>query len=250
MKILIDIGNTNTSIAVLSGEKIAKRFFIRTSKTELSQQALERLLKKYLKKCREVVIVQVVPRFFSLLKKNLKEIMPEVPLYLVGKDIEVPMKINYRNPEEVGQDRLVTSYGALCLYGSPAIVVDFGTAVTFDLVSEKGDYEGGLIFPGIRLALEALSSRTALLPKIELVPCRELPGKDTENSINTGVLYGYAGACDTIIEKLKSAMDADPTVVATGGDTALIARYTDSFDHVHEDLATEALAMLSKNISC
>lgn len=245
-KILIDIGNTNTSIAVTEGRSIIKKYFIRTCKNEVNEEALKRLLGEGLSLSEEIVIVQVVPKFFSILSKSLAKAAPKVPIRLVGKDIKVPMAIKYKDPDEVGQDRLVTSFGGLKIYGAPLIMIDFGTAVTFDCVGDKGSYEGGLIFPGLRLALEALSSKAALLPRIELSPARELIGRDTESSINSGVLYGFAGACDGIVEKLKKECVASPRVIATGGDAELVARYAKGIDKVHRDIIFEALLILSE----
>ncbi len=245
-RILIDIGNTNTSIAVAVGLKITKKYFIRTAKSEVDAVSLKRLLGKDLTAAAEIVIVQVVPKFFTLFSKSLTQAALGVPIRVIGRDIQVPMDVKYRTPGEVGQDRLVTSYGGFKIYGAPLIMIDFGTAVTFDCVGDKGSYEGGLIFPGLRLALKALSAKAALLPRIELSPARELIGRDTESSINSGVLYGFAGACDGIVKRLKAEGSGSPQVVATGGDASLIARYTKNIDKVHSDIIFDALAFLSE----
>jgi type III pantothenate kinase len=246
-RILVDIGNTNTAIAVAEGCSILKRFFIRTAKKEVSLVSLRRLLSKDLSSSAEIIVSQVVPDFFTVISESLAKAAPGIPLKEVGKDIKVPMKINCRTPQEVGQDRLVTSFGGLKIYGSPLIMIDFGTAVTFDFVGPDGSYEGGLIFPGLRLALEALSSKAALLPRIELSPAKELIGKDTESSITSGVLYGFAGACDRIIEKLRKECKTSCQVVATGGDAELVARYTSGIDKVHNHLIFDSLALLAEN---
>jgi type III pantothenate kinase len=244
-RILVDIGNTNTSIALVRGRNIMKKYFIRTSKNEVDPASLKRLLGKDLKEASEIVIAQVVPKFLNVFTASIKEAAGGVPIRLVGTDIIVPMKVRYKDPKEVGQDRLVTAYGGLAVYGSPIIMIDFGTAVTFDCVGDDGAYEGGLIFPGLRLALEALSSKAALLPKIELSPARELIGTDTENSINSGVIYGFAGACDGIVQRLKKECRTLPKVIATGGDAPLIAKYTKEIDKVHSDIIFEALSLLA-----
>ena len=244
-RILIDIGNTNTSMAITEKREILKRYFIRTSKNEVDPEALKRLFGKLLDEVSEIVIVQVVPKFLKILLKSLKDAARGIPIRIVGKDIKVPMNIKYKDPKEVGQDRLVTSFGGLKIYGSPLIMIDFGTAVTFDCVGDDGSYEGGLIFPGLRLALEALSSKAALLPKIELKPSSGIIGRDTENSINSGVLYGFAGACEGIVEKLKGECKSVPKVIATGGDASLVARYTNVIDKVHEGIIFDGLALLS-----
>jgi type III pantothenate kinase len=244
-RILIDIGNTNTSMAITENREILKRYFIRTSKSEVDPEALKRLFGKWLNEVSEIVIVQVVPKFLKIFLKSLNEAARGIPIMIIGKDIKVPMNIKYKDPGEVGQDRLVTSYGGLKIYGSPLIMIDFGTAVTFDCVGDDGSYEGGLIFPGLRLALEALSSKAALLPKIELKASSGIIARDTENSINSGVLYGFAGACEGIVGKLKSECKSEPKVIATGGDASLVARYTDVIDKVHEGIIFDGLALLS-----
>ncbi len=245
MKILVDVGNTNTSIAFSERGRILKKFFIKSAKKEVAPRALKRLLGEGISKASEIVVVQVVPGFFEMLRKNLEKVAGGVPLRLVGRDITVPMDINYRDPSEVGQDRLVTAYGGFRVYGAPLIMIDFGTAVTFDFVGPGGSYEGGFIFPGLRIALEALSSKAALLPRIQLSPTGEIPGKDTENSMNSGVLYGFSGACDGIIEKLKAGISPVPKVIATGGDASLIAGHTGQIDGVHPDIVFESLDILS-----
>jgi type III pantothenate kinase len=245
-RILVDIGNTNTSIALSEGHSIVKRYFIRTEKDRVDPVALTRLLGKGLSEASEVIIVQVVPDFLTIFLKSLSKAAKGVPVRIVGKNIEVPLKTKYRHPAEVGQDRLVISFGGVKIYGSPLIIVDFGTAVTFDLVGESGAYEGGLIFPGLRIALEALSSKAALLPKIEISPAKEFIGRDTENSIRSGVLYGFAGACEMIVGKLKNECGITPSVIATGGDASLIARYTSSIDKVHNDIIFDALIFLAE----
>ncbi|MFA6635782.1 MAG: type III pantothenate kinase [Candidatus Omnitrophota bacterium] len=244
-RILIDIGNTNTSIASARGQKITKKYFIRTAKNEVAPESLKRLLGKDLKEAFEIIIVQVVPKFLNVFTASLKEAARGVPIRVVGADIIVPIKVKYKDPKQVGQDRLVTAYGGVAAYGSPIIMIDFGTAVTFDCVGDDGAYEGGLIFPGLRLALEALSSKAALLPKIELSPARELIGTDTENSINSGVIYGFAGACDGIVRRLKKKCKNLPKVIATGGDAPLISKYTKEIDKVHNDIIFEALSLLA-----
>ncbi|HPN72678.1 MAG TPA: type III pantothenate kinase [Candidatus Omnitrophota bacterium] len=244
-KILIDVGNTNTSIAFAEGKTLKHKCFIRTAKKEIDPSSLKRLLGRWLPVSDEIVAVQVVPDFFRALSKSLAQAAPDLPVRVIGKDIKVPMKIRYKDPSQVGQDRLVTSYGGVEAYGFPLIMIDFGTAVTFDYVGDEGVYEGGLIFPGLRIALEALSSKAALLPKIELHPARELVGRDTQSSITSGVLYGFAGACDGIVEKLKRESASTTKVIATGGDASLVARYAGSIDKVHKDIIFEALISLS-----
>lgn len=245
MKLLIDIGNTNTSMALAKGKRIYKKYFIYTSKKEVQPASLKRLLRGQIEDIDSIVVVSVVPKFLTVLKKGIKKILPDVELRVVGRDIKVPMKNKYKDPKEVGQDRLVTSFAAYAKLKSPLIVVDFGTAVTFDCVSPQGHYEGGLIFPGIRLALESLTKEAALLPKIEIKPSGKLIGRDTKSSMNNGIIYGYANMCDGMIDMLRKRYNKKAKVIATGGFAPLISKYSRRIDEVSKDLIFQGLIGLS-----
>jgi type III pantothenate kinase len=245
MKLLVDIGNTNTSMVVSEKGITRKRYFIKTLKKQIEAVSLKRLLGRYLGKIDEIIVVSVVPGFLRTFIKSVRSVTPGVPVRIVGKDIKVPIKVKYKSPAEVGQDRLVTSFAAFEIYGGPLVVIDFGTAVTFDVISGKGDYEGGLIFPGLRLSLKTLSMEAALLPRIELAPVRGFIGKDTRSSMNNGVLYGYASVCDGLIERFKKKYGSKTGVIATGGDAALIGRYSRNIDKVHDDIIFSGLSLLS-----
>jgi len=245
MRLLIDVGNTNTSIAIVKGEKIRKKYFIHTSREKIEQKALKRLLGADLREIDRAVIVSVVPKFRTVFKKSMKAIAPKIRVQFIGRDIKVPIKIKYKKPGEVGQDRLVTSFAAQQVCGLPVLIIDFGTAVTFDLVSEKGEYEGGLIFPGLRMGLKSLVRDTALLPKIEVKATRGLIGRDTRGSMNKGILYGYAAVCDGFVGSFRKQYGRKLKVVATGGDAGLVARYTRHVKTVCPDLIFTGLRLLS-----
>ncbi|MFH1395735.1 MAG: type III pantothenate kinase [Candidatus Omnitrophota bacterium] len=249
MKLLIDIGNTNSSMAFFDKRKIEKRYFIHTDREHINSSALKRLIGKNLVKIDAVIIVSVVPKFLSLMKKSLKSIMPKACIYVVGKDILVPMKINYKNPKEVGQDRLVASFAAMHLSQAPVLIIDFGTAVTFDYVNSKREYAGGLIFPGLRLALKSLLENTALLPKVTVIkPVKGLIGRDTKGSINRGVVLGYAAVCDSFIKSFQKKYSRSINVIATGGDADFIKKYTPGIKKVFPDLIFKGLLLLLDNI--
>jgi len=244
MNLLIDIGNTNTSIAVTKGTKFLKKYFIHTSKKEISRTSFQRLLGKYVPGIDQVVIVSVVPEFFSILRKALKDVAPGKKVLVVGKDVKVPIKNLYKKPGEVGQDRLVTAFAALKKYKAPLVTVDFGTAVTMDYVNKKGEYEGGLIFPGLRLALGSLVKHTALLPHINIKPTRGFVGKDTRGSMNNGIIFGYAALCDGLVEQFRKKYGSKLKVVATGGDARFISKYSRQIKTVSPDLIFEGLLRL------
>jgi len=244
MKLLIDIGNTNTSIGVLNKKSIKKSYFIYTSKRGVQPTSLKRLLGKFLKDIDEVILVSVVPEFLKIVKKSLKKVLPGASIKVVGKEIKVPIKVKYKKPKEVGQDRLVTSFAARELYGKPVLVIDFGTAVTFDFVNKKGEYEGGLIFPGIRLGLESLHKKTALLPRIEIKKTKGIIGKDTSSSMNKGIVLGYSAMCEGIISLFRKEYGSRLKVVATGGNAALIAKYTPHIKEIKPNLIFTGLSFL------
>lgn len=250
MKLLVDIGNTNTSIALLKNKSIKKRYLIHTSRRQLKRKTLKRLFGSVVKDVDKIIIVSVVPDFLRILRNSFKKIFPKAAVLVVGKNIKVPILVKYKRPREVGQDRLVTALGALRTYGCPILVIDFGTAVTFDFVSGKGAYEGGLIFPGMRLALMSLVENTALLPKIALRSVKGLIGRDTRNSMNKGIIFGYAAVCDGLIEKFRKKYGKKIKVVATGGDAALVAKQTRHINKISPNLIFNGLIFLEnqKNI--
>ncbi len=245
MKLLIDIGNTNTSIAVVKGMRLKKRWFIRSSRKEVSERSFKRLVGAHLCDVARIVVVSVVPEFLAGLRKTLRRIAPDIPVLVVGKDVKVPIKNRYKKPKEVGQDRLVTSFSAVCVCGQPVLVIDFGTALTMDYVNEKGEYEGGLIFPGLRSALASLVKNTALLPKIAVRPARGFIGRDTRGSMNNGILFGYAAMCDGLIAGFRKKYGRSLKVIATGGDAGIVAGYSRHIKTVYPDLIFEGLRRIS-----
>lgn len=244
MKLLIDIGNTNTAIAIAKGKKLLKRYFIHTSKERISAKSFKRLLAGYLSDADKIVIVSVVPEFLAVMKKVFKKITPHVPVLVVGKDIKVPIKNLYKKPKEVGQDRLVTSFAAAGVCGTPVLSIDFGTAVTMDYVNEKGEYAGGIIFPGLRLALGSLVKGTALLPKVEIKLAKGFIGRDTAGSMNNGILFGYAAMCDGLIERFRKKCGRQLKIIATGGDAGIVAKYSRHIKTVRPGLIFEGLKRL------
>ena len=247
MKLLIDIGNTNTSLAVLDKGNIISRYFIRTERPQVEPVKLRRLLSSYAGKIEEIYVVSVVPRFLTTIRKSLKAVMPKASVFVIGKDIIVPIEIKYKDPLEVGQDRLVASFAARAHFGDNILIIDFGTAVTFDFVNKAGEYEGGLIFPGLRVALESLVKSTALLPSIEVKAAKGFIGHDTKESMNKGVIFGYASLCDGMITHFRKKYGSKIKVVATGGDAMLISKYSKYMSEVRKDLIFTGLDILSKS---
>jgi type III pantothenate kinase len=240
MKLLaIDIGNTNISFGIFDNNRIIKKFNIPTEKYAIRK--LKALLGEI--ECDDCVICSVVPKATDALKRDCKKFFYIRP-YIAGENIILPIKNLYRKPRQLGQDRLVNAYAAAACFGAPVIAIDYGTAVTFDIVSRKKEYLGGMILPGLRLSLEALSRNTALLPEIEIDAPREFIGRDTKNSILSGIVYGFAALTDALVGRIKRHIGKNAHVVATGGDSTLIGNYCKSIDLIDSDLTLKGLNLM------
>ena len=165
------------------------------------------------------------------------------PLLVVGTGLKTGMSIRYDNPREIGPDRLVNAVAGYAKVGGPCVIVDFGTAVTHDVVSATGEYLGGVIFPGVEISLEALTERAAALPKIDLTEPRGVIGKTTVDAIRSGVLYGYAGMVDGIIARLRDELGELHTI-ATGGLAAAVVPYCTSIDEIDDLLTLTGLRLI------
>ena len=229
MLLTIDIGNTTVSLGVWEGNKIVRVHSIESTLPPYQlQQALKKILSRLQKRFpvpQAVVICSVVPKVLAFVERQISRQM-KIQAKVVGRDIKVPLKNNYRRPREVGQDRLVCAYAAKCLYGQPLIIIDLGTAITFDVVSRRGAYEGGMIVPGIRMSADSLFQKTALLPKIDAIKApRALIGKNTRESILSGLFFGYGAMCCGLIDRLSLKITEKPKVIVTGGHTRLMKKF-------------------------
>ena len=253
MILAIDIGNTTTSFGVFEQGRLKAQFAIATQpwrtpdEVTLQLKALAKSRRLHLSRAKQIILCSVVPRMSSVLTETLKTLRTS-PVRIVGQDLAVPLKNRYTYPEQVGQDRLVGAYAAWKLYKSACIVADFGTAITIDVVTKAGEYLGGVIAPGLEISLEALAMKTALLPKVELRQPPELLGRDTANSIRSGILYGCVALCDGLVTQLKQHYAPRAAVVATGGASALIAKHARTIDHLKPHLVLEGLNQLSSGI--
>lgn len=246
----VDIGNTTTTFGLFSKGRLAAHFSIGTQPSGTPDELAMKL--QHLTggrawkavKTSEVLICSVVPRMLSLLVQALNSLGIERQ-QVVGQDLEVPLKNRYRYPEQVGQDRLVGAYAAWRAYKKECIVADFGTAITIDLVAKTGEYLGGIIAPGLEISLDALATKTALLPKVELKRPPQLLGRDTANSIRSGVLFGCVALCDGLVTQLKRQYAPNAKVVATGGASPLIVKHSKTIDVLKPHLVLEGLYHLS-----
>jgi len=239
----IDIGNTTIGFAVI--QKAGHIESITIVDTDAKPNKIKAVVAKILRAqpVTRAIICSVVPKASKVLEDLIKKTLP---VEIIGRDIMVPIKNRYKNPKQVGQDRLVGAYGAMKIYGCPLIVVDLGTAITFDVISAKGDYLGGAIVPGIRLSAESLFLKTALLPHIEIQAPKHIIGKTTQESMLSGLFYGYGSLCRGFIDLISQQIKAKPKVVMTGGHTHLMKKFVSpKIRIIDEDLVFKGIYFLS-----
>lgn len=236
--VLVDVSNSFTKIVFSSREKLGRQVH-RIPTRDLSPATLAPLLKG--KKPRHAVVASVVPDSNAVLSATLP-----APICWVKAGTPLGVGIDYPRPETIGADRLANAAAVLALYGAPAIVVDFGTAVTFDVVSARGDYIGGVIAPGLNAMTDYLHDRTALLPRIRVSEPRSAIGRSTEEAMRVGAVHGYRGLIREIILQIKKEISPrrSPVIVATGGDAKLIAGQTQIFSAVAPTLTLEGLRLI------
>jgi len=249
MLLVIDVGNTNTVLGVYDGEVLVDHWRMVTEKEKTSDEwgILFRELFLFDKidfdDFEGMIISSVVPQVLNMLEGMAAKYFHVKPL-IVGPDIQTGMPISYDNPAEVGADRIVNSVAAYDRYKRSMIVVDFGTATTFDYVSSKGEYMGGVIAPGIGISSEALSQRTSKLPRVEILKPKKIIGKNTIQSMQSGIFFGYVGLVDGIVRRMKREARSNPKVIATGGLAELIASESEAIEEVSEFLTLEGLRII------
>jgi len=187
--------------------------------------------------------VSVVPPLDTVFEEVAAQL--KLPFRMLTHET-IPIPIRIPNPDEVGTDRLVNAFAARELYGKPAIVIDFGTATTFDAISAKGEYLGGAIAPGLGIGRDALYEKTAKLPKVDLHAPRSAIGKGTEDAMRSGLLLGYAGLVEKIVEAFTKELGQEAKIITTGGFVELIKSQTKVIETVDQDLTLKGLALLSK----
>ncbi|MTI46513.1 MAG: type III pantothenate kinase [Firmicutes bacterium] len=250
MILVFDVGNTNIVLGVYKGKELIKFWRVSTDKNKTSDEygVLINELFRYsgldLLDVEAVVISSVVPSLMYSLQAMTIKYCDKEPL-IVGPGIKTGMNIMINNPKELGADRIVNAISAYEKYGGPIIVVDFGTATTFCAITKNGNYQGGVITPGIKISSDALSQRTAKLPKVELTTPKSVIGKNTVASIQSGLVYGYAGSVDSIVSRMKVEIEGEvKEVVATGGLATLIASETETITKVDKLLTLEGLRLI------
>jgi type III pantothenate kinase len=247
--LVMNVGNTNTVLGVFEGRRLRVSWRL-TSRREQTADEYGVFIQTLLKsrgiepgQLTAVAISNVVPPVQQTLEWMCEKYFG-FPPFSVEPGVNVRMPLRVENPKEVGPDRIVDAVGAVELYGAPVIVIDFGTATTFDCVNPRREFVGGAIAPGIIVASEALISRAARLFRVELVRPKEAIGRSTVTNLQSGIIYGYAGLVDGLVERMRAEMEGTPTVVATGGLAGLIQEVARTVQHVNPDLALEGLRIL------
>jgi len=237
----IDAGNTNTNFAVFDEDKIIAKWRVATDHQrtgdEYSVIIGQLMLNEKIEKSsiRNVVIASVVPQIMLQLNKfsvSLFGIKPKI----VGETIKYPIRIKIDNPKEIGADRVVNAVASRKLYNKPAIIIDFGTATTFDVVDGTGAYCGGVISPGINLSLSALQEAAARLPRVWIKKPNKAIGKNTVDAMQSGIYFGYIGLIEGIVSRIKAELKEKPIVIATGGLAPMFAESTKVIEKIEPDL--------------
>ena len=255
--LVIDIGNTNIAFGLFDyadegghavGE-LSHHWRIGTHRDQTSDEVALHLtglfdhVGRNTDEVTDVIISSVVPPLLPIWERVSEKLFDRPPL-VVGPGIRTGMPVRYDNPHEVGADRIVNALAAYELLGGPVIAVDFGTATTFDCVSENGEYLGGAIFPGMHTSMEALFDRASMLHRVEVARPRSVIGKTTTAALQSGLLYGYAGVVDSMVERIRGELGESARVVATGGLAGRVAGETRSIEKVEPFLTLEGLRII------
>lgn len=250
MLLAIDIGNTNTVIGVFDGDRLMHHWRLRTEKDttedefQVSIKSLFSLENATLSAVTGNIISCVVPPMVNILERFCTKYLHQEPVW-VDSTTFTDMPILYDNPKEVGADRIVNAAAAFHKYRTSLIVVDFGTATTFDCIAQDGAYLGGAISPGIVVSSEALFQKASKLPRVEIfVAPKRAIAKDTISSMNAGIIFGYAGLVDGIVGRIKNEMTPVPKVVATGALAELVAEFSETIEEVEPHLTLEGLRII------
>ncbi|MBU3158847.1 type III pantothenate kinase [Clostridium frigoris] len=253
MILVLDVGNTNTVLGVFKEKELLVEWRLSTDSNKTADEYGIQVMQLFhlrnikVEHVKGVIISSVVPNIMYSLEHMIRKYFDLIPM-IVGPGIKTGINVKYDNPKEVGADRIVNAVSAHAIYKRSLILIDFGTATTFCAISKDANYLGGTICPGIKIASEALFERAAKLPRVELIKPDTVICKNTVASMQSGIIYGYIGQVDYIVNKMKSEMinmgEEEPFVVATGGLSKLITKDSSAIDEFHPNLTLEGLRMI------
>lgn len=249
MLLVIDVGNSNIVFGIYDGEILIRSWRLSTDKSRTSDEYAVLLHTLFgqegfnFSSVKAAIISSVVPPLTGVMEAISHDFFNLIP-HVVGPGIKTGMPIQYDNPREVGADRIVNAVAGYEKHKCPLVIVDFGTATTFDYVNAKGEYCGGAIAPGLAISLEALFQRASKLPRVDIVKPPHVIAKNTVNSMQAGIYYGYAGLVDGIVEHIRAECHEKLRVIATGGLASLIAVESKTIDEVDEFLTLDGLRIL------
>lgn len=249
MLLAVDVGNTNISLGIFDGEKLRATWNVASDLNKTADEydvLLMNLLPREglaIADIDHVSVACVVPPLLTIIEELSRRHL-KVPPLIVGPGVKTGVRVRTDNPREVGADRIVNAAAAHHLYGEPVIVIDFGTATTFDAVSSKGEYLGGAIAPGILISAEALFERASRLPRVELFAPENAIGKNSVSAMQSGIIFGYVGLIESLVSRIKQELGGGAYVVATGGLAQIIARETKVIDTVNMHLTLIGLRLI------
>jgi type III pantothenate kinase len=249
MLLAVDVGNTNVTLALFEGERLVADWRVTSHRERTADEIAVELRQLFSLRGFEldvvsgVVISSVVPNLNPALIEASRRYLKREPV-MVGPGVKTGVRIRYENPKDVGADRIANALAAYTKYGGPVVVIDFGTAVTYDAINAEGDYLGGAIAPGVEISLDALVSNTAMLRRVEAVAPDSVIGRNTVTSIQSGLVWGFVAQVEGMVERMVAELGGKATVIATGGQAGLVAGLTQVIQATDPLLTLEGLRLI------